>query len=66
MTVSVLWLFLAVQKVGLQCVIVVLPGHTHLPFSHGPQLLTSGNCPDFNIGYTCESQEVVHELPGKL
>ena len=65
MTVSVLWLFLAVQRVGLQCVIVLLPNHTCF-FSRVPQLLTSGNCPDFNIGYTCESQEAVHELPGKL
>ena len=31
-TVSALCLFLAVPLVGLQCVIVALPGHTHLPF----------------------------------
>ena len=31
-TVIVLWLFLAVPWVGLQCVIVVLPDHTHLLF----------------------------------
>ena len=31
-TVSVLWLFLAVPKFGLQCVIVVFPDHTHLLF----------------------------------
>ena len=30
MTVSVLWLFLMVPWVGLQCVIVVFPDHTHL------------------------------------
>ena len=29
---SVLWLFLAVRWVGLQCVIVVFPDHTHLLF----------------------------------
>ena len=29
-TVYVLWLFLAVPWVGLQCVIVVFPDHTHL------------------------------------
>ena len=29
-TVSVLWFFLAVTLVGLQFVIVVFPGHTHL------------------------------------
>ena len=31
-SVNVLWLFLTVMWVGLQCVIVVFPGHTHLPF----------------------------------
>ena len=29
-TLNVLWLFLAAQWVGLQCVIVVFPDHTHL------------------------------------
>ena len=28
-TINVLWLFLAVLWLGLQCVIVVFPGHTH-------------------------------------
>ena len=28
-TVNVLWFFLTVPWVGLQCVIVVIPGHTH-------------------------------------
>ena len=28
-TVKVLWLFLTVPWVGLQCVIVVFPNHTH-------------------------------------
>ena len=32
MTVSVLWLFLAVPWVALQCVIVVFPCHTDLLF----------------------------------
>ena len=32
MTVSVLWPFLMVLRVGLQCVIVVLPDHTQLLF----------------------------------
>ena len=32
LTVSVLWLFFMVQWVGLQFVIVVFPGHTHLLF----------------------------------
>ena len=30
--VNVLWLFLTVPWVGLQCVIVVFPDHTNLPF----------------------------------
>ena len=29
-TLNVLWLFLAAPWVGLQCVIVVFPDHTHL------------------------------------
>ena len=28
-TTNVLWLFLTVPRVGLQCVIVVFPDHTH-------------------------------------
>ena len=35
MTVSVLLLFLGVPWVGLQCMIVVFPGHTHLLYE-GP------------------------------
>ena len=31
-TVDVLWLFLAVPWIGLQCVIMVFPHHTHLLF----------------------------------
>ena len=31
-TINVLWLFLTVPCVGLQCVIVVFPGYTHLLF----------------------------------
>ena len=33
MTVNVEWLFLEVLCVGLQCVIVVFPGYTHLLFA---------------------------------
>ena len=33
-TVIVLWLFLVVSWVGLQCVIVVVPDHPHLRFEH--------------------------------
>ena len=32
--VNVLWLFLTVPLVGLQCVIVVFPDHTHLPYGY--------------------------------
>ena len=32
-TVNVLWLFLTVSRVDLQCVIVVFPDHTHLLLS---------------------------------
>ena len=31
-TVNVMWLFLTVPWVGLQCVIVLSPDHTHLLF----------------------------------
>ena len=34
-TVNVLWLFLMVPWVGLQCVIVVFPDHTDLLFVFG-------------------------------
>ena len=32
---NVLWLFLRVRWVGLQCVIVIFPDHSHLHFSTG-------------------------------
>ena len=32
-TINVLWLFLTVPWVGLQCVIEVFPDHTHLLFN---------------------------------
>ena len=32
-TVNVLWLFLTVPWVGLQCIIVVFPDHTHFIFN---------------------------------
>ena len=31
-TINVLWLYLTVPWVGLQCTIVVFPDHTHLRF----------------------------------
>ena len=34
LTFVVLWLFLTVLFVGLQCVIVIFPDHTHLLFSY--------------------------------
>ena len=33
-SINVLWLFLTVPWVGLQCVIVVFPDHTHLLFGN--------------------------------
>ena len=33
-TINVLWLFITVPWVGLQCFIVVFPDHTHLLFLH--------------------------------
>ena len=35
-TINVLWLCLRVPWVGLQCVIVVFPGHTELIHNHCP------------------------------
>ena len=32
-TINVLWLFLTMPYVGLQCMIVVFPDHTHLLFA---------------------------------
>ena len=36
-TINVLWLFLTVSWVGLQCVIVIFPDHTHLLFDHSKE-----------------------------
>ena len=33
-TINVMWLFLALPCVGLQCVIVLFLNHTHLLFAH--------------------------------
>ena len=38
-TFGALWLFLTVLWVGLQCVIVVFPDHTHLLFSYSSIIL---------------------------
>ena len=38
-TFGVLWLFLTVLWVGLQCVMVVLSDHTHLLYSYSSILL---------------------------
>ena len=37
LTINVMWL--TVPWVGLQCVIVVFPDHTHLPFQYEKDLL---------------------------
>ena len=39
-TANVLWLFLTAPKLGLQCVILVFPDHTHLLLA----------CPSYDIG----------------
>ena len=63
MTVSVLWLFLTVSWVGLQCVIVLYPDHTHLyfkvsvdicdgsPIVHVCFIITTHLIPLFHIRY---------------
>ena len=38
--INVLWLFLTVPWVGLQCVIVVFPDYTHLLFDKSRKLMT--------------------------
>ena len=40
-TINVLLLFLTVPWVGLQCMIVVFPDHTHLRFGQEAQLVVS-------------------------
>ena len=42
-TINVLWLFLTVSWVGLQCVIVVFPDHIHLLFGYAWLPLTVMN-----------------------
>ena len=42
-TIHVLWLFLTVPWVGLQCVIVVFPAHSHL-LCNGVGLESRKNC----------------------
>ena len=48
-TTSVMWLFLLVPWVGLQCVIEVFPDHTHLLFmaytAHGMPCLVQNSTP---------------------
>ena len=50
--VSALWLFLMVPWVGLQCVIVVFPHHTHLLFP------TSSILPNHfrGVGWGCQGE----------
>ena len=39
-TANVLWLFLAVPCIGLQCMIVLVPDHTHLLFEAMTMIIT--------------------------
>ena len=50
-TVNVLWLFLRVSWVGLQCVIVVFPDHTHLLFVQ--MLILGWPWPTLHRGQIC-------------
>ena len=43
-TINVLWLFLAVCRVGSQCAIVVFPDHTHLPFGYNMDIMRQSAC----------------------
>ena len=47
-SINVLWLFLTVPWVGLQCVIVVFPDHAHLLFELDINLILE-NCKTFEI-----------------
>ena len=46
-TINVLWLFLVVALIGLRCVIMVFPDHTHLLFyaiHHNRETIKLTNC----------------------
>ena len=47
MIVSVLWLILTVPWVGLQCLIVVIPGHTHF-------FVDNVTIQNFGVCYCCQ------------
>ena len=47
-TVNVLWLFLTVSWVGMQCVIVVFPDHTHLLFERRHEINNNVVCASGN------------------
>ena len=53
-TINVIWLFLTMPCVGLQCVIVVFPDHTHLLFFHHNTLIRY-DC--FSVLMYCKSWE---------
>ena len=46
-TINVLWLFLSVPWVGLQCVTVVFPDHTHFPFVASCICICFSSCQSF-------------------
>ena len=56
-TVNVMWLFLMVPCVGLQCVIVVYPDHTHLLFSK-----LKGCCTSLNEQSICLSIQYLESI----
>ena len=52
MTVSVQWLFLAVSWVGLQCVVMAFPDHTHILF------LLERPCCGISLGYVVRTLHI--------
>ena len=62
-TINVLWLFLTVPQVCLQCVIVVFPDHTHLCLLYIDQIKIDVTCFFyFNINYAKICQRGLAEL----
>ena len=49
-TINVLWCFLAVPRVGMQCLIVVFPDHTHFLEKAQPDMQVHVSAICFNLG----------------
>ena len=64
-TINVLWLFLVVPWVGLQCVIVVFPDHTHFLNKFNTdnnKCVLFRHCPTFFIIICCSGNYVSHQI----